>query len=242
MQCEAHAAVLRGLRRQSTLTVSRGSRWAVHESPDCTSNCHSARSAATPPRAHSMLALSCLRPLAAAAGQRRVAKQTPGRPILSDVGPRRTQRPRAVLAVRAIAVDPPGVMSPGSSELAEETRLASGAGDIYGIPRRDWLVLQSPARYLGNEWGAMHKAWSSASVRFTLAYPEVTSSAPQLCCTTRTNLRAPHVSLEQLACFGLYCSTCAHLSYRRVLSPASESKTATASFQHLNYLVCVFLE
>lgn len=32
--------------------------------------------------------------------------------------------------------------------------------------------LQSPARYLGNEFGAVRPAWESADVRFSLTYPE----------------------------------------------------------------------
>ena len=30
-----------------------------------------------------------------------------------------------------------------------------------------------PARYLGNELGAKHKPWDSATVRWVLTYPEV---------------------------------------------------------------------
>ena len=33
--------------------------------------------------------------------------------------------------------------------------------------------IQKPARYLGNEKGAAHKPWSSATVRWVLSYPEV---------------------------------------------------------------------
>jgi len=44
---------------------------------------------------------------------------------------------------------------------------------VGGVPWREWLQLQSPSRYLGNEWGAAHKPWSDAAVRFVLAYPEV---------------------------------------------------------------------
>ncbi|MFM7192949.1 MAG: B12-binding domain-containing radical SAM protein, partial [Microcystaceae cyanobacterium] len=33
--------------------------------------------------------------------------------------------------------------------------------------------IHKPARYLGNEWGAVHKPWESASVRWVLTYPEV---------------------------------------------------------------------
>ena len=30
-----------------------------------------------------------------------------------------------------------------------------------------------PARYLGNELGAVHKPWESAAIRWVLTYPEV---------------------------------------------------------------------
>ena len=33
--------------------------------------------------------------------------------------------------------------------------------------------LQTPARYMGNEFGAVHKDWDAASIRFCLTYPEV---------------------------------------------------------------------
>eukprot|EP00898_Chlorokybus_atmophyticus_P001515 jgi/Chlat1/2364/Chrsp17S02639 len=42
-----------------------------------------------------------------------------------------------------------------------------------GIPKKEWVKLMKPARYLGNELGAIHKPWDSASVRFCLTYPEV---------------------------------------------------------------------
>jgi hypothetical protein len=35
------------------------------------------------------------------------------------------------------------------------------------------LRLQGPVRYMGNEFGAVHKPWDSASVRFSLTYPEI---------------------------------------------------------------------
>jgi hypothetical protein len=33
--------------------------------------------------------------------------------------------------------------------------------------------IHKPARYLGNELGAVHKDWDSATVRWVLTYPEV---------------------------------------------------------------------
>jgi hypothetical protein len=35
------------------------------------------------------------------------------------------------------------------------------------------ILVQMPARYLGNEFGAVHKPWDSADVRFALTYPEI---------------------------------------------------------------------
>ncbi len=35
------------------------------------------------------------------------------------------------------------------------------------------LASQSPARYLGNEFGAVHKPWEQAEIRFALTYPEI---------------------------------------------------------------------
>ena len=32
---------------------------------------------------------------------------------------------------------------------------------------------QVPSRYLGNEFGAIHKPWGSAAIRFCLTYPEI---------------------------------------------------------------------
>eukprot|EP01023_Acetabularia_acetabulum_P064377 TRINITY_DN8307_c0_g1_i6.p1 TRINITY_DN8307_c0_g1~~TRINITY_DN8307_c0_g1_i6.p1 ORF type:complete len:1053 (+),score=178.71 TRINITY_DN8307_c0_g1_i6:266-3160(+) len=36
-----------------------------------------------------------------------------------------------------------------------------------------WIKLQAPIRYMGNEFGAVHKPWNSANVRFALTYPEI---------------------------------------------------------------------
>ncbi|CAG9463997.1 unnamed protein product [Pedinophyceae sp. YPF-701] len=61
-----------------------------------------------------------------------------------------------------------------STEREEEALLRdSAAAEIYGIPRSEWLKLQAPARYLGNEFGAMHKDFDAAEVRCSLTYPEV---------------------------------------------------------------------
>jgi hypothetical protein len=33
--------------------------------------------------------------------------------------------------------------------------------------------ISKPARYLGNEHGAIHKPWDSATIRWSLTYPEI---------------------------------------------------------------------
>lgn len=81
---------------------------------------------------------------------------------------RGTWTPRAVINVQA---DSPA--SPAEQEVRAEAALLAGTGDIYGIPRSEWLALQSPARYLGNEFGAVHKPWGSTEIRFALTYPEI---------------------------------------------------------------------
>jgi len=45
-----------------------------------------------------------------------------------------------------------------------------GIVDVDPLLGRD---VQSPARYLGNEWGAARKPWDSAAVRWVLSYPEL---------------------------------------------------------------------
>ena len=37
--------------------------------------------------------------------------------------------------------------------------------------------MQTPARYLGNEFGAVHKPWEQADIRFALSYPEIYEGA-----------------------------------------------------------------
>eukprot|EP00271_Cylindrocystis_brebissonii_P008744 TRINITY_DN23231_c0_g1_i1.p1 TRINITY_DN23231_c0_g1~~TRINITY_DN23231_c0_g1_i1.p1 ORF type:complete len:1124 (-),score=218.73 TRINITY_DN23231_c0_g1_i1:324-3695(-) len=60
---------------------------------------------------------------------------------------------------------------------AEEPQWREGSfsmsGMVAGMPMSDWLSLRKPARYLGNEFGAVHKPWDSAAIRFCLAYPEI---------------------------------------------------------------------
>lgn len=46
--------------------------------------------------------------------------------------------------------------------------LAISTGDIYGIPREEWLQLQSPVRYMGNEFGAVHKPFATQVQSYAL--------------------------------------------------------------------------
>eukprot|EP00899_Mesostigma_viride_P027003 jgi/Mesvir1/7488/Mv19249-RA.1 len=66
--------------------------------------------------------------------------------------------------------------APVSESVATDSDMAfawESMEGIAGIPRHEWPKLQKPARYLGNEFGAVHKPWGDASVRFCLTYPEV---------------------------------------------------------------------
>lgn len=65
------------------------------------------------------------------------------------------------------------VDGPTLEAMQEDQLRSSTASEIYGIPKLEWLRLQQPARYLGNEFGSVHKPWASAGVRFCLTYPEV---------------------------------------------------------------------
>ncbi|PNW78808.1 hypothetical protein CHLRE_09g390801v5 [Chlamydomonas reinhardtii] len=89
-----------------------------------------------------------------------------------------------VAAAAAAAAEAPAAAGTAESRLAAAdlalrlqaaAEAASGHTDshIYGIPRDEWLQLQGPSRYLGNEVGAVHKPWQDAAVRFCLTYPEI---------------------------------------------------------------------
>eukprot|EP00892_Ulva_mutabilis_P006862 jgi/Ulvmu1/4548/UM002_0274.1 len=52
------------------------------------------------------------------------------------------------------------------------TLQSGSSADIYGIPREEWLQLKGPVRYMGNEFGAMHKSFDEQQVRITMTYPE----------------------------------------------------------------------
>ena len=97
-----------------------------------------------------------------------------------------------------------GKAQPAATAATEDGRSedARPVGDtVCGIPRAEFLKLQGAARYMGNEWGAVHKPWESAGVRFTLAYPEARElfhflclPRAQRCLCTRSTRSAPRIS------------------------------------------------
>ena len=60
---------------------------------------------------------------------------------------------------------------------AEEALVASMRDDdvLAGFTKAEWAKIQTPARYLGNEVGAMlsETSWNESDVRFVMAYPEI---------------------------------------------------------------------
>lgn len=69
---------------------------------------------------------------------------------------------------------PGGIAAPLAAAVTNAALTASKAAsavlrgvesEIYGIPRGEWLKLQAPSRYLGNEFGAIQKPWEDADVR-----------------------------------------------------------------------------
>ena len=84
-------------------------------------------------------------------------------------------RARRSLTPRAAVAEPPGPSRTDAEIRAEEAILAGDDSDgtIAGFTKLEWSCIQTPARYLGNEIGAVHKDWDSAEVRFTMAYPEI---------------------------------------------------------------------
>jgi hypothetical protein len=76
-------------------------------------------------------------------------------------------RPMAAIAP---APNPAPAQRSDAEVRAEEAILAGDDSDgtIAGFTKREWSCIQTPARYLGNEIGAMHKDWDSAEVRFTM--------------------------------------------------------------------------
>ena len=51
-------------------------------------------------------------------------------------------------------------IAPELEEFLQQQKLEEGTGDIYGIPREEWLKLTAPVRYMGNEFGAVHKPFA----------------------------------------------------------------------------------
>lgn len=89
--------------------------------------------------------------------------------------PRSSAVPRSTSApyVSGFPAAAPPPASPSQLEAREELALRSSDAAIYGIPRSEWLALDKPARYLGNEFGSVHKPWDAADIRFALTYPEI---------------------------------------------------------------------
>ena len=92
------------------------------------------------------------------------------RALVRTVPTRRSQLRQRPRAVSEPALSP--ALSPAEMEALEEERLRLEQGDIYGISRAEWVQLNQPARYLGNEFGSVHKPWEDAEIRFALTYPE----------------------------------------------------------------------
>lgn len=90
------------------------------------------------------------------------------------VGLRRRARLPAVQhpsRVQAAVASPAAPQRSDEEVRAEEALLARNEDDgtIAGFTKLEWSCVQTPARYLGNEIGAMHKDWDAAEVRFTMA-------------------------------------------------------------------------
>lgn len=90
------------------------------------------------------------------------------------------QTRRKFAAFKAQSSSPTWTLEPTTdtlSQLEEQAErlllLESNNTEIFGIPRTEWLKLNKPARYLGNELNSFHKPWDSADVRFSLTYPEI---------------------------------------------------------------------
>lgn len=129
------------------------------------------------------MVLALARPIPPQSAPRPLTHSTnPCRAASGGLLPRPRTRPahRPAAAPGAAPTTPglatPSPPSPADLEAREELALRSSDVAIYGIPRGEWLALDKPARYLGNEFGSVHKPWASADIRFSLTYPEVSRS------------------------------------------------------------------
>ena len=99
-------------------------------------------------------------------------QQQGGTTTTTQTTPRRAAAAAAVAAAALTDAGTGPALSPAEMEALEEERLRLEQGDIYGISRAEWVKLNQPARYLGNEFGSVHKPWDDAEIRFALTYPE----------------------------------------------------------------------
>jgi len=74
--------------------------------------------------------------------------------------------------VSSVALDDTIIQAPGSDSRQSLTDERAYQGLLELIPSDILRNISKPARYLGNERGALHKDWDSADVKFCLAYPE----------------------------------------------------------------------
>ncbi|MEM1311352.1 MAG: hypothetical protein AAGF98_17960, partial [Cyanobacteria bacterium P01_H01_bin.153] len=59
------------------------------------------------------------------------------------------------------------------SVFCTELRTLQGTAVAVAVELLLNTEINKPARYLGNELGAVHKPWTAAQVRWVLTYPEV---------------------------------------------------------------------
>ena len=118
------------------------------------------------------------------------------RPLAPAAAALKIGRVGGAVTPRAAIADPPGPVRGDAEKRAEEALLAGDDGDgtIAGFTKLEWSCIQTPARYLGNEIGAMYKDWDSAEVRFTMCSSRSTrwapvTSATSSCTPSSTRLR-----------------------------------------------------
>ena len=124
---------------------------------------------------HTLSPLSHLRPTSTCLTIATLVSRRPVQPASPSASRLRRRRRQPPAAVAAPTDDLH--LRPAQLEAQAEGALQAGTGNIYGIPRSEWVRLQSPARYLGNEFGAVRKPWDQAEIRFALTYPEIYEGA-----------------------------------------------------------------